>query len=270
VAADPDESTRAQNVVVGQLILAAAWVPSCSTGCGRLQLPDCQTETEPSDRATAQWEAVAHDTEYVREPTPGMDWAIVHIDPSKTRACPVRSRAMQKVVVGHDTECSTDWPGEEFRVQVAPVSIAMSPSADTTTQKVGETQVMSWTGLVAVPSSTCVSWPQVVPLKVVTTPAVLTEAQNVGDVHDTRYSPPVGLDGASPAADEIVQAVPLKTTARWSAKVMQNVGDAQDTLSRVLPGVTGRGFDQVAPFHPMALPDSSTAWQNELDVHDTP
>ena len=63
MATDPDESTRAQNVVVGQLIRAVAWVPSCTADCGRPQLPDCQTETEPSDRATTQWDAVAHDTE---------------------------------------------------------------------------------------------------------------------------------------------------------------------------------------------------------------
>ena len=76
----------------------------------------------------------------------------------------------------------------------------MLPVADTTTQKVGEAHEMFWTGLSAVPSSTTASCPQVVPSKRVATPAVFTEAQKVGDVHDTWYWPPVGPVGAGPTA----------------------------------------------------------------------
>ena len=74
----------------------------------------------------------------------------------------------------------------------------MLPVADTTTQKVGDAHEMFWTGLSAVPSSTTASWPQVVPSNMVATPAVFTEAQKVGDVHDTWYWPPVGPVGAGP------------------------------------------------------------------------
>jgi hypothetical protein len=45
------------------------------------------------------------------------------------------------------------------------------------------------------------------------TPAVLTEAQNVGEVHDTWYWPPVGPVGAGPTAADVVHVLPLKTTA---------------------------------------------------------
>jgi hypothetical protein len=177
---------------------------------------------------------------------------------------------MQNLVVGQETACRTDWPGEGRRDQVVPVRVAMLPVADTTTQNVGDTHEMSCTGLVAVPSSTRVSWPQLDPLNVVTTPAVLTDAQNVDDVQDTRYWPPVTLEGATPTAVDIDHDVPVKTTACWPARATQNVGDLQDTLSRVPPDGTGRGVDHALPFQLTALPDSSTAWQNELDVHETP
>lgn len=49
--------------MVGQLIRAVASVPPWNTAWGGLHLPDCQTEVEPSDRVTTQWDAVAHDTE---------------------------------------------------------------------------------------------------------------------------------------------------------------------------------------------------------------
>src|SRR5665213_1991429 len=127
-----------------------------------------------------------------------MAWVGVQVDPSEARACPERSRPMQNVVVGHETEWSRDCPGEDWWDQTVPRRVAMLPVADTTTQEEAEAQEMSWTGLVAVPSSTWMSWPHVGPSKVATTPAVLTEAQNVGDVHDTRYWPPAGLDGAGP------------------------------------------------------------------------
>ena len=52
MAAEPAVSTTAQNVTVAQLMSAAATVPSDSTGWGGDQVPDCHTETEPSDRAT--------------------------------------------------------------------------------------------------------------------------------------------------------------------------------------------------------------------------
>ena len=45
---------------------------------------------------------------------------------------------MQNVVVGHDTEWSSDWPGEACRVHEVPLKVAMLPVADTTTQKVGD------------------------------------------------------------------------------------------------------------------------------------
>ena len=51
---------------------------------------------------------------------------------------------------------------------------------------------------------------------------------------------------------------------------MQNVDDVQDTLSSVLPAVTGWGVDHRLPFHWMASPDSSTATQNDGPVHETP
>ena len=50
----------------------------------------------------------------------GMAWAGDHVDPSHTMACPVRSTAMQNFVVGHDTEWSSDWPGEACRVHDVP------------------------------------------------------------------------------------------------------------------------------------------------------
>ena len=108
------------------------------------------------------------------------------------------------------------------------------------------------------------------PSNVVTTPTALTEAQNVGEVHDTRYWPPVAPDGAGPTAGDTVHVDPSKRVACWPARAAQNVDDVQDTLSRVLPGVTGWSFDHSLPFHPMALPYSSTALQNELDGHETP
>ena len=64
---------------------------------------------------------------------------------------------MQNVVVGHDTEWSSDWPGEECVDHDVPLNVAMLPVADTTTQKVGEAQEMFCTGLVAVPVSTTAS-----------------------------------------------------------------------------------------------------------------
>jgi len=120
VAADPAVSTTAQNVTVAQLMSAAATVPSDSTGWGADQVPDCHTETEPSDRATRHRLEVAHDTEKVSVAESGIAWAGDHVDPFHTMACPVRSTAMQNFGVGHDTEWSSDWPGEACRVQVVP------------------------------------------------------------------------------------------------------------------------------------------------------
>jgi hypothetical protein len=109
----------------------------------------------------------------------------VHPEPSNTRAWPVRSTAMQKLAVRHDTEWRSDWPGEDWWDQVVPSNVAMLPVADTTTQNVRVAQLRFWTGFDAVPSSTTASWPQDVPSNRLATPAVLTEAQNVGDTHDT-------------------------------------------------------------------------------------
>jgi hypothetical protein len=89
----------------------------------------------------------------------------------------------------------------------------MLPVADTTTQNVVDAHETFCTGLSAVPSSTTASRPQVVPSKMLATPAVLTEAQNVGEVHDTWYWPPVGPVGAGPTAADVVHVLPLKTTA---------------------------------------------------------
>lgn len=59
-AADPDVSTRAQNVGDAQLTLAPATVPSWSTDSGTDQVPERQVDTDPSDRATRRWLAVGH------------------------------------------------------------------------------------------------------------------------------------------------------------------------------------------------------------------
>ena len=64
---------------------------------------------------------------------------------------------MQNVVVGHETECRTGWPGEDWWPQAVPVRVAMFPVADTTMQNAGETHEMSWAGLVPVPTSTWMS-----------------------------------------------------------------------------------------------------------------
>ena len=147
----------------------------------------------------------------------------------------------------------------------------MLPVADTTTQKVGDAHEMFWTGLSAVPSSTTASWPQVVPSNMVATPAVFTEAQKVGDVHDTWYWPPVGPVGAGPTAAVVVHVVPLNTTANWPLRATQNVGEAQDTELRVPPpGVAGAGEVQRVPFQRSALPEPSTAAQNPTVGQETP
>ena len=138
-------------------------MPSSRTGCGADHVPDCQTDTEPSERATRHRPAEGHDTEKVSEPAPGMGRGRVHAVPSKTMAWPVRSTAMQNVGVGHDTEWRSDWPGDAWCDHVVPSKVAISPVAETTTQKDGEAQDTFWTGLVAVPSATRASWPHDVP-----------------------------------------------------------------------------------------------------------
>jgi hypothetical protein len=63
VATDPAEFNSAQNVVDAQLMSAVDSVPSVITVVGCPQVPDCQVETVPSDRATTQKDVVGHDTE---------------------------------------------------------------------------------------------------------------------------------------------------------------------------------------------------------------
>lgn len=145
----------------------------------------------------------------------------------------------------------------------------MLPLAETTTQKVGEAHEMFWTGLAAVPSSTRASCPQVVPSNRVDTPAVFTEAQNVGEVHDTSYCPPVGPVDAGPTAVEIVQVEPLNRTACCPSNATQNVGVGQETELSAPFGVTKSGGSQLVPFQTSTLPDPSTAAQNTADGHET-
>ena len=108
VAADPAVSATAQNKAEAQLTAAAATVPSCRTGCGADQVPDRQTDTDPSDRATRHRLAVGHETENVSVAESGMGCAGDHDDPFQRIAWPVRSTAMQNFAVGHDTEWSSD------------------------------------------------------------------------------------------------------------------------------------------------------------------
>jgi hypothetical protein len=92
---------------------------------------------------------------------------------------------MQKSGLGHDTEWSSDWPGDGRVDHAEPLNVAMFPVAETTTQNEVDAQLMPWTGLAAVPSSTTASCPHDVPSNWLTTPAVLTEAQKDGDTHET-------------------------------------------------------------------------------------
>jgi hypothetical protein len=91
---------------------------------------------------------------------------------------------MQKSGLGHDTEWSSDWPGDGCVDHVEPLYVAMLPVAETTTQNVVDAQLIPCTGLAAVPSSTTASCPHDVPSKRLTTPAVFTEAQNAGDTQE--------------------------------------------------------------------------------------
>jgi len=177
---------------------------------------------------------------------------------------------MQNAVVGHDTEWRSDCPGEASFAHDVPSKLAMLPVADTTTHRVVEAHEMFWTGFVAVPSSTTASWPQVVPSKREATPAVLTEAQNVGETQDTWYWPPFGPVGAGPAAAGAVQADPSQVMASWPPSATQKVDDVHDTELRVLPACAGAGADHRDPFQNVASPDSSTAAQKEGVGHETP
>ncbi len=142
--------------------------------------------------------------------------------------------------------------------------------AETTTQNVVEAHDTFCTGLAAVPSSTTASRPQVVPSNRLTTPAVLTEAQKVGDTQDTSYRPPVGPEGAGPTATGADQEEPFQVTASWLDSATQKVAEVHDTELRVPFGEAGAGVDHVAPFQKVASPDSSTAAQNDGRGHDTP
>ncbi len=146
----------------------------------------------------------------------------------------------------------------------------MLPVADTTTQNDLEAHDTACTGLAAVPSSTTASWPHEVPSNRLATPAVLTDAQNVGDTHDTWYSPPVGPEGAGPTATGDDHARPFQVTASWLDNATQKVAEVHDTELRVPFGEAGAGVDHVAPFQKVASPDSSTAAQNDGSGHDTP
>lgn len=177
---------------------------------------------------------------------------------------------MQKLAVGHDTEWSNAWPGDAWRLQVVPLNVAMLPVADTTTQNDVEAHDTACTGLVAVPSSTTASWPHEVPSKRLATPAVLTDAQNVGDTHDTSYWPPVGPEGAGPTATGDDHVRPFHVTANWLLSATQNEAEVHETELRVPFGDAVAGFDHVAPSQNVAAPDSSTAAQKDGVGQDTP
>ena len=270
MATAPDEATRAQEAGDAQLMSAVARVPPPSTGTAEPQVPDCQVATEPSDRATRQFVDVGHDTEKVKVPTPGTAWAVIQEVPSNTSVSPVRSMAMQNREVGQDTEWSSDCRGDGCRVQVVPSKVAMLPVADTTTQNFLVAHEMFCTGRDAVPSSATASWPHVLPSNRLTTPAVLTEAQNVVDTHETSYWPPFGPVGAGPTATGADHAFPSQVTANWLESATQNVGEVHEIELRVPLGDAVAGVDQVDPFHMVAAPASSTAAQNVAVGQETP
>ncbi len=177
---------------------------------------------------------------------------------------------MQKVERGHDTEWSCGRPGAARRDHAVPSNVATVPVADTTTQNLVEAHDTSWTGLVAVPSATTVSRPQVVPSNRLATPAVSTEAQKVGDTQDTSCRPSAGPVGAGPTATGGDQELPFQVTADRPDRATQKLAEVHETESRVPAVEAVAGSDHVAPFQTMAFPDSSTAAQNDGSGHDTP
>ena len=129
---------------------------------------------------------------------------------------------------------------------------------------------MLWTGWSAVPVAATDELPQVPCSHRVTTPAVLTDAQNAAVGQSTLYWPPVGLVGAGPAGTGLDHEVPSQVTASWPSMATQKVGVGQETAFSDPPGEAGRGGDQVRPFQVVAPPWSSTATQAASVGHDTP
>ena len=197
-------------MVVGQLMSALASEPSVSTARVGPQAPDCQVATEPSDRATRHRVDVGHDTEKVSAPAPGTGWPTDQVEPSDTRTWPVRSTAMQKRVVGHETECRSDCPGDGRVVHDLPSKVAMFPVAETTTQEVGVAHEMFWTGLVAVPWSTTASWGSAATGDSSTCPSkpAQTNTSSLGTYRAARGSRRRFLVFARPSVTEMVNRSP--------------------------------------------------------------